>query len=734
MKKIKILLELIFQRKMNIYRRILRTALWGSCVTFVVMGGIFLASIFVLQSELQEQNRALSEKVGDYMEAAVQEEVKDGLTETTVLRARLVQRLLLGCSYSVELLATKMGDILQHRETYIPKTLPVANDEEVADYVPYVYYSPELVKQGISPKLQQEIAAVSAIETEFKHVSHRYYGSILAASKHGYLIRMDMMDGDKMGGLLCHEPLRSSYNYLSREWYQETVKAGKLIFTEPYMASYGKKCISICAPYHDAEGIAGVVVADVDTDYICRRMQSDEVDDSEFSFVMDKDGVVIISPKQEGAFAADGMNKNLRQAENSALAATAERMIAGEKGIALVEADGIEYYLSYAPLPGSEWSLGTVIDTAGITAKGDQAEAAVVADFKQYSMVLRDYFLFIVVGVVILFVMLLYLILKRNVQMARGFAVPINFLTDGVREIAAGNLQRKLYLKTGDELETLAESFNQMTEELTASMERLAKTTAQKERIETELSVGTRIQTGLLPAGQNPFPKRKDFDLAAMMKPAREVGGDFYDFYFLDEHHLAITVADVSDKGVPAALFMVIAKTMLKENLLFAGSPERLGDVFVKTNNSLIRSNKENMFVTVFCGVLDTLSGEFIYVNAGHNPPLIRQSGRYRYLEKAQHPVMGALEDLPYCTERLHLQEGDAIFLYTDGVTEARNEGRKFFGEQRLLRTLSAAGGRAEQGIESVYQAVREYAGEAAPSDDITMLELVYYGSSERMD
>jgi len=159
-----------------------------------------------------------------------------------------------------------------------------------------------------------------------------------------------------------------------------------------------------------------------------------------------------------------------------------------------------------------------------------------------------------------------------------------------------------------------------------------------------------------------------------------------------------------------------------------------LGDVFVKTNNSLIRSNKENMFVTVFCGVLDTLSGEFIFVNAGHNPPLIRQSGRYCYLEKAQHPVMGALEDLPYCTERLHLQEGDAIFLYTDGVTEARNEGRKFFGEQRLLRTLSAAGSRAEQGIESVYQAVREYAGEAAPSDDITMLELVYYGSSGRMD
>lgn len=169
-----------------------------------------------------------------------------------------------------------------------------------------------------------------------------------------------------------------------------------------------------------------------------------------------------------------------------------------------------------------------------IVAKGNQAEAYVGADFKQYNMLLRKYFLFIVIGTVLFFVVTLYLILKRNVQMARGFAVPINSLTEGVREIAGGNLQRKLFLKTGDELETLADSFNHMMEELADYMEKLAKTTAQKERIDTELAVATRIQTGLLPQGQQPFPERKDFDLAAMMKPAREVGGDFYDFYFLE--------------------------------------------------------------------------------------------------------------------------------------------------------------------------------------------------------
>lgn len=736
MKKIRILRELIFQQgKMNIYRRILRMALWGSLVMFVVMGGVFLVSMFILQSELQQQSKLFSQKIGNYVEETVQQEVKDGLTETTILRAQLVRRLLDGCTLSVELLADKMGDILLHKDEYMPKKLPVANDEEIADYVPYVYYSPALRRQGISAELQREIAAVSAVADDFKRVSHRYYGSILAASRHGYIIRMDMFEGDGKGGLLCYEPLRSSYDYQSKEWYQATIRENKLLFTEPYVASYGKPCISICAPYYDEDGIAGVVVADIDTDYICQRMKSGEVDGSNFSFVLDREGTVIISPKQEGMFAAAGMNRNLRQAEDEALAATAERMVAGEQGIALVKADGVEYYLAYAPLADLGWSIGTVIDKAGITARGHQAEVYVEADFQQYRRILRNYFWFIVTGAGLLFIITLYLILKRNVQMAKGFAVPINFLTNGVREIAAGNLQRKLFFKTGDELETLAESFNHMTEELNAYMERLAKTTAQKERVETELSVATRIQTGMLPLGQNPFPQRHDFALAAMMQPAREVGGDFYDFYFLDEQHLAITVADVSDKGVPAALFMVIVKTLLKENLLFASDPERLGEVFIKTNNALNRGNKENMFVTVFCGVLNTLSGEFIYVNAGHNPPLIRQSGRYHYLEKAQHPVLGVIEDMPYRTSRLTLQKGDAIFIYTDGVTEARNVDRKFFSEQCLLRTLTASCGSAEQDIERVYGAVRDYTGGAAQSDDITMLELIYYGSAaERMN
>ena len=732
MDKLRKIIEIILQRgEQNIYRRILRTALWGSCVTFMVMGGIFLVSMLILHYGLHEQGKDFSQKMGDYLEKNFQEEVKDRLTETAELRAQMVGRLLKGCSLSVEYLAETMSDTLQHPVDYKPKELPVANFEEVADNVPYVYYLPELLKQGLSPELNQEVAVVSSVEGDIRRMSRRYQGSILAVSTKGYLIRMDMLDLDGKGAVLSHEPLRSTYDYRNKEWYQSVITEDRLIFTNPYMASYGRPCISICAPYHDAGGVAGVVVADIDTDYICRQMDGSDVDGSNFSFIMDRKGDVIISSRKEGAFAATDMNQNLTQATDKAMAETAERMVAGETGIALVHVDGGEYYLAYAPLPEMGWSVGTVIDTTVISASGDQAEEYVNDVFESYDYELGKFFLIKAIGAILLFVLTLYLILRRNVKMARGFAEPINTLIKGVKEIAEGNLDRKLSIQTGDELETLAESFNNMTNELTIYMDSLAKTTAQKEHIETELSVATRIQTGMLPDGTHPFPERQDFDMAALMRPAREVGGDFYDFYFLDEQHLVLTVADVSDKGVPAALFMAISKTMLKENLLFAGDPERLGEVFTETNSALIRSNKENMFVTVFCGVLDTVTGVFTYVNAGHNPPVIRQNGRCRYLELAQHPIMGIVEDLSYGVSRLQLKNGDAIFLYTDGVTEAANEKRKFFGEERLLKALSVSRDSAEQEIEGIYDAVREFAQGAAQSDDITMLELIYYGSSQ---
>lgn len=367
----------------------------------------------------------------------------------------------------------------------------------------------------------------------------------------------------------------------------------------------------------------------------------------------------------------------------------------------------------------------------------------------------------------VLILVLLAALFFASRKVSDRFVRPILALTAGVREIAGGNLDKKLDVKTGDEIETLADSFNQMTDELKSYIDNLTKTTAEKERIETELSVAAHIQTGILPKS---FPVRSEFDLFASMQPAKEVGGDFHDFYFLDERHLMITVADVSDKGVPAALFMVAAKTLLKESALLFGASEKLtvsgrqrhpvapptlsrpcltvgekaahpaltptlshpwlSEIVARTNDRLVEANEEGMFVTAFTGMLDVVTGEFVYVNAGHNPPLVRRNGDISFLPMAKSPMLGVMKGMAFPAERLTLNPGDMLFLYTDGVTEAMNEKRELFSEERLYETLSSQPKEmtSSEILAAVKHAVEVHTDNADPSDDVTMLGLVYNG------
>ena len=363
------------------------------------------------------------------------------------------------------------------------------------------------------------------------------------------------------------------------------------------------------------------------------------------------------------------------------------------------------------------------------------------------SSALRSFFWDNLLRTAALLLALLAALFFASRKVSDRFVQPILALTAGVREISGGNLDKKIDVKTGDEIEQLADSFNHMTDELQTYIRNLARTTAEKERIETEISVAARIQAGILPKH---LPARTEMDLAASMTPAKEVGGDFYDFYFLDDCHLVVTVADVSDKGVPAALFMVAAKTLLKESALTMGpgdnlpvgakaahpapaptlSPPWLSEAVARTNDRLAEANDEGMFVTVFTGVLDIRNGDFTYVNAGHNPPLLRRNGNFEFLPVAAGPMLGAMGGMAFPAERLTLSAGDMLFLYTDGVTEAMNEAKEMFTGERLKETLSdrAAGKSSAEVLAAVREAVSAHADGAEQSDDITMLGLVFQG------
>jgi sigma-B regulation protein RsbU (phosphoserine phosphatase) len=240
-----------------------------------------------------------------------------------------------------------------------------------------------------------------------------------------------------------------------------------------------------------------------------------------------------------------------------------------------------------------------------------------------------------------------------------------------------------------------------------------------------ELDIAASIQQSILPRSFPAFPDRKEFDLYAAMLPAREVGGDFYDFFLVDDDHLGVVVADVSGKGVPAALFMAMSRTLLKATALEGVPP---GECLQRVNSRLCLDNRSEMFVTVFYGILDTRTGAFEYGNGGHNAPYLRsRSGAVEALERTGDMVLAAMSDTRYRTKRADLEPGDHLLLFTDGVTEAMDGSDELFGDERLRTYLRERGAASPQPlIEGLIQTVRNFAGERDQSDDLTALAVEY--------
>ncbi|MFC1461334.1 PP2C family protein-serine/threonine phosphatase, partial [Verrucomicrobiota bacterium] len=271
----------------------------------------------------------------------------------------------------------------------------------------------------------------------------------------------------------------------------------------------------------------------------------------------------------------------------------------------------------------------------------------------------------------------------------------------------------------------LGSIFNNMLDAIRDAMKKLEETTAAKQRIESELNIAREIQMSLLPKIVPPFPNSPEFKIHAVVEPAREVGGDFYDLFFIDDTHFFFAVGDVSGKGVPASLFMAVTKTLLKSSAAATQVPQTM---LTMVNNELAPDNDSCMFITVFCGVLDTATGEVVCANAGHNPPLIRRaSGTCEFLETPGDMVLGPIEGIVYSTGRFVLAKGDLLLVYSDGITEAADTEGAMFGEDRFEHAAAdltdTAPHKATAALRSI---ISEFVGNAVQSDDITLLALRY--------
>ena len=320
---------------------------------------------------------------------------------------------------------------------------------------------------------------------------------------------------------------------------------------------------------------------------------------------------------------------------------------------------------------------------------------------------------------------LLLLVVYASSYMAGHVTRPIRQLAAGVQEIASGNLDKKVEVHTGDELEDLAGCFNNMTDELQTYMKNLTAAVAEREHIATALSVARKIQMGALP--RDFLGNQQRFQIYADMTASSDVGGDFYDFYMSDENHLVVTIADVCGKGIPAALFMMQAKTILKNIVLMAKDPNDLATIMTLANREICQDNGGKMFVTVWLARLDLVTGELIYVNGGHNPPLVRQRGECHYLRQQKyHLALGLWNTADYEMHRLTFLPGDVLFLYTDGVTEAMNRNDEQYSNQRLKAKLGSMDERIsmEEMLAAVKEDIEAHVDGAEQSDDITMLGL----------
>jgi len=370
----------------------------------------------------------------------------------------------------------------------------------------------------------------------------------------------------------------------------------------------------------------------------------------------------------------------------------------------------------------NEWDGNRVIGLAGVDV--DMSE------------VVRERHWFLVNSALFIAMLTLAAIVATMLLTRKMVTKPLKQLAEGAMGFASGDEGYtkedviQLPIRSNDEIGELYHEIQSMQGRIVDYTGRLTTITAERERVNTELRMATRIQASMLPNRFPAFPDRGEFDLYASMDPAKEVGGDFYDFFLVDDDHLALVIADVSDKGVPAALFMMSAKIIINYRTRMGGTPS---EILTAANGELVGNDRSRMFVTVWLGILELSTGRLTCANAGHEYPILRgQDGAFRIYRDKHGLMVGAMKKSRYQDYELRLAPGDAIFVYTDGVPEASNAAGEFYGMERLEAALNRIPGAGPREIlEGVKADVAAFADGADQFDDLTMLCLAYRGSTE---
>jgi len=491
------------------------------------------------------------------------------------------------------------------------------------------------------------------------------------------------------------------YEYFYMDWYQLCKLLDSPVWTEPFLdynpeKFYSSEMItSYCKPIKDRDGnYIGTISVDLSLNWLSQTISAVKPYPNSYSIMIGRGGTFFVHPDADKLFYETIFTATLDH-EDKALADLGHAMQRGEEGMKQLKIDGKDCYVFYKPLGDTGWSTAIVCPESDIFGGFNRIKMAIV--------------LAVCFGLLLIMVVF-FRIIAHELK-------PLNALAREAETIAGGNFEETLPATTRiDEIGQLSQSFSNMQRSLVNYIDELKHTTAQKASIENELKVASDIQMGMVPRIFPAFPNRKDIDLYASMTPAKEVGGDLYDF-FVQEERLYFCVGDVSGKGIPASLFMAITRNMFRIIAQQGHSPV---EIATEMNIFISKDNDQGMFVTMFIGMADLKTGRMDYCNCGHNAPLL--DGRFIKLEYDNQPL-GLWEDDPFFGEHIDDIRGRQLIVYTDGLNEAENPQKQLFGNKRLMEIAAGLGGlSSEEVINRLKKAVEEHRAGATPNDDLTLL------------
>ena len=699
-------------------------------VTILLLVAAYTAVILYQTSSLKtltgetnlRQKEAITEISGTTMDAVV----ADSLTSKTEMAAMLADDLFTKLSSTVQILADSAETMLQAPELYPAR--PFALPDASMDGTITLQLVGETGSMPEDPATMEKLGLLANL-SDLMTALYRNAGtsSVYIAVPEGYMLCVDDKSGarvDEQGNILTI-PIRE------RPWYVGAAQSNSIFFTDVLQDVFtGEIGITCTIPIRQNGRLVAVAAADMFLDQMATAV-SGSGDVVHYTCIINNQGHVVFSPQNQGTLRARNAEdaEDLRFSEQEDLAAFVRDALNGTTGVRELDMDGDRVYLAGAPVETLGWAVVSLVDKAATERPAVMMQEQFDSALDEATTIYNRELAHSKQTIIVLILVILVLGSVAALTVSKRIVKPLEYMTKKVRSLGGKNLQFMMEdeYRTGDEIEILADSFASLSAKTLQYVDQVKRVTAEKERIGAELTMANAIQRSQLPRLFPPFPNRHEFNLFATMKPAKEVGGDFYDFFMVDNDHVALVMADVSGKGVPAALFMMVTRMLIKSRIQSGESP---AEALTNVNRQLCESNELGFFVTAWLAVLEISTGKGVAVNAGHEHPVLRRSGEKYELILYRHSLaLAALDGVQFKQHEFQLFPGDSIFVYTDGVTEATSSEKELFGTERMLAALNKTPyAEPDEILANVMGDINRFMDGEDQFDDITMMCLKYNG------